>query len=199
MVTKPVTDWESVEREYRAGIRSGRDIGAEFGCSHTAIQKKADKEGWTRDLAAKIRAKANEKVAKEQVAKSVAMETSVTEQAIIEANATMQADIILAHRSDIRRNRELAKALLVELEGQTGNLELFAQLGTLLNAPDEKGIDKLNDLYRKVISLPSRVDSMKKLAETLKTLIGLEREAFGIDSRGSVGETIESLLEKLDG
>ena len=47
-------------------------------------------------------------------------------------------------------------------------------------SPDDKGQDKLNDLYHKIISMPQRVKSMKDLSDTLKTLIGLEREAYSI-------------------
>ena len=49
-------------------------------------------------------------------------------------------------------------------------------------------MDKLNEAYRKAISLPTSIDGAKKLAETLKTLIGIERQAFGLgDGSGSGG------------
>jgi hypothetical protein len=35
-----------------------------------------------------------------------------------------------------------------------------------------------------VISSVGRIDSMKKLSDTLKTLVGLEREAYGIAAAG---------------
>ena len=63
----------------------------------------------------------------------------------------------------------------------------------MLRSEDDKGMDKMNDLYRKVVSTPSRIDSVKKLADTLKTLVGLEREAWGIASDngdGNVGLTV---------
>lgn len=181
-------DWESVEREYRAGIRSVRDIGSEFGCSHTAIQKRATRDGWTRDLSGKIRAKAAEKVAKDAVANSVATETKADEKAIVEANAEVQAGLIRAHRTDITRYRTLCQRLLSQLEAETGEPELFDQIGELLAAPNDKGVDKLNEAYMKAISLPSRIDGAKKLAETLKTLIGLERQAFGLSDSPDGGK-----------
>lgn len=52
------TDWEAVERDYRAGLLSVREIGLAHGVSHTAINKRAKKHGWDRDLKGKIRAKA---------------------------------------------------------------------------------------------------------------------------------------------
>ena len=73
-------------------------------------------------------------------------------------------------------------ALLEELERQTGaeNVALLEQMGELMRREDDKGVDKLNDLYTKVIALPGRIDGMKKLTESLKGLIALEREAYGI-------------------
>ncbi len=44
--------------------------------------------------------------------------------------------------------------------------------------PDDKGQDKLNEIYHKVISMPERVKSVKALSEALKNLIGLERQAY---------------------
>lgn len=177
---KPAPDWERIEADYRAGLLSVREIAASQGISHTAIQKRAKAEGWERDLGAKIKAKAEALVAKREVAKSVAMETAATERVIVEANAEVIASVRMAHRTDIARARRLAMTLLEELEVETGNVDLFHELGEILRAEDDKGQDKRNDIYRKVISSAGRIDGMKKLAETLKVLISLEREAYGL-------------------
>ena len=109
--------------------------------------------------------------------------------AIIAANATVAANVILEHRTDIRRGRTLFQNLLTELEGQVADPGLFEQLGDLMDtsteADDEGGRarqDKLNEIYRKVISMPGRVDSAKKLTETLEKLVKMERQAFGLDN-----------------
>jgi len=177
---KPAPDWERIEDDYRAGLLSVREIAASQGISHTAIQKRAKAEGWERDLGAKIKAKAEALVAKREVAKTVATEAAATERIIVEANAEVIAGVRMAHRTDIARARRLAMSLLDELEVETGSLDLFTELGELLRSEDDKGQDKRNDVYRKVISSAGRIDGMKKLAETLKVLIGLEREAYGI-------------------
>lgn len=174
---KASVDWEAIEKEYRAGIRSVRDIGAEHGVSHVGINKRAKREGWVRNLAAKIRAKAESLVTRDVVTSSVTMET---EREIIEANANMQANVIRTHRKDITRYRSLCEKLLQEIELQTGEILTFEQLGELMYAPNDKGVDKRNELYVKTISTASRVDSVKKMVDTLKTLIGLERQAFGL-------------------
>ncbi|MGA4409284.1 hypothetical protein ACI2VP_05210 [Ralstonia nicotianae] len=177
---KPAPDWERIEADYRAGLLSVREIAASQGISHTAIQKRAKAEGWERDLGAKIKAKAEALVAKREVAKSVATETAATERLIVEANAEVIAGVRMTHRQDIARARKLAMTLLEELEVETGRIDLFEELGEILRSEDDKGQDKRNDIYRKVISSAGRIDGMKKLAETLKVLISLEREAYGL-------------------
>jgi hypothetical protein len=184
---KDAPDWERIEAEYRAGVLSVREIASAHGISHVAISKRAKRDGWTRDLSKRIQDKAERLVTTRTVTSEVTTEQAVTDRTIVEANAEVIAGIRLAHRKDIARSRTLAMSLLSELESQTGDTELYEQLGELLRSPDEKGIDKLNDLYQKVIALPSRVDSAKKLSETLKNLIGLERDAYGISEAALPG------------
>ena len=173
-------DWERIELDYRAGVKTLRQIAEENDVTHGAINKRAKRDGWERDLSAKIVAKAESLVSKAEVSKQVSIEALVTERAVIEANAQAIADVILSHRKDIQRNRSLAGKMLSELEAQTNDPELFEQLAELMAEPDQSGVDKLNILYRKVLSLPSRIDSAKKLAETMRVMVALEREAFGV-------------------
>lgn len=197
---KPSLDWLAMEPIYRSGIRTLRSIGDEFGCSHSAIRKHAEANGWVRDLDAKIRATAKSKVSKMLVSKEVAKQRLVTENQVIEANANMQAMAILGERKDTQRMRNLVMNLSEELETTTSNIDLFHELGELMRAPDDNGMDKLNDIYRRVIALPSRIDSMKKLADTLKTLIALEREVLGIDAKTDQEENpIAALMKAISG
>lgn len=194
-------DWERIESFFRAGLLSVREIASANGVSHTAIQKRAKAEGWDRNLNAKIQAKAEALVAKREVAKQVATATTATERMVVEANALAIAEVRNAHRADIGRFKRLALDLLRELEAETGDPELFEQLGDILRAEDDKGQDRRNDVYRRVISSAGRVDSMKKLAETLRILIGLEREAYGIVDvsapTNSAADVLKELVEHL--
>ena len=178
---KKSVDWEQVEKDYRTGLLTDRALGEKHGVSHTAIQKRAKREEWVKDLTARIRQKAEEKVAKIEVAKEVAKEDLATERQLVNANADVVANIMIGHRSDASRLRRVVTALLEKVEAIVKESELFEQIGDLCAAPDEKGIDKINDLYRKVIELPAQTDTTKKLAETMKILIELERKIFKID------------------
>ncbi|AIY40168.1 Putative bacteriophage protein [Collimonas arenae] len=202
-MTKPANstvDWERIEADYRAGLLSLREISsANPGANHVAIARRAKKEGWIRDLSAKIKAQADNLVTKQAVTEEVTQQRAVTDRQIVEVNAQVIANIRIAHRKDIQRFRALAISLLSELEAETGSLDLFIELGELLRKEDDKGVDKRNDLYMKVISSASRVDSAKKLAETLKILVGLEREAYGLvdsQSKEIAADNLASVLEQ---
>ena len=196
-------DWEKIEFDYRAGILSLREIAVTHGITEGAIRKRAKRDSWDRDLTAKIKSKAESLVRKELVRNEVrnSPEYQATEKEIVEANASLQANALLDHRKDIKRHRNLSIALLAEVEAQTNDHELFEKLGELMRQEDDKGQDKLNEVYRKVISTPSRIDSMKKMSDTLKTLIALEREAIGLDDKEAAkdGGVIDDFLKRCSG
>ena len=195
MTDKQPVDWERIEQLFRAGVLSLREIAAACpGSNHVAIARRAKKEGWVQDLSAKIKAKANDLVTRQAVTADVTAERAVTDRALIEINAQVIANVRMAHRGDIRRSRSVANKLLDELEGLTDNRDLFEQLGELLRSEDVKGQDKRNDLYMRVIDLPARTKTMKDLADTLKNLIALERQAYDLGNKpeGEGGDKPES-------
>ncbi|MHC8403601.1 hypothetical protein [Pseudomonas sp. TMB3-21] len=206
MADKITPDWERIEQLYRAGLLSVREIAASQGITHGAINKRAKRDGWVRDLKAKIKAKADSLVSKSLVSTPVSMDTIKSERDTVEANAQVIASIRIGHRTDIGRYRRLANKLLDELEGLTDNRELFEELGELLERPDDNGMDKLNDLYRKVIDLPTRTKTLKELGDTLKNLIALERQAYDVgaeqpnDDRSKLTEDeLDRRIAKLSG
>lgn len=184
---KAAPDWERIELDYRAGIKSLREISDGSGVSHVTISKRAKKAGWVRSLTAKIQAKADDLVNKAGVNSCVNAVNAVSERQIVEVNAEAIATIKLAHRKDIHRKRAIVARLMDELEAQVGpeNAALLADLGEIMREPDESGQDKLNDLYRKIISLPERAKTAKTLAETLRITVDMERQAFGMDAKGA--------------
>jgi hypothetical protein len=182
---KKVTDWEALRRDYKANLLSNRELGTKYGVSEAAIRKKAKTgeakgEDWARDLGARIQQKAEEIVRKRVALAVDPEEKRATDRQIIEVNANAIVTIRMAHRKDIATAKGLVMELLDEVIHQTKHRDLYEALGDLLRKPDENGMDKLNDLYFKIIDRDGRVKSAKLLADSLKTLIGLEREAWNI-------------------
>jgi hypothetical protein len=192
-------DWEAIESAYRAGLLSIREIASQHGITHGAINKRAKRDGWERDLSSKIKNKADSLVSKKEVSTQVSSENKLNERILIEANAEVIANIRMEHRGDIRKARNITNALFEELGAECADIELFKKLGELLANPDQNGRDKLNEVYMAVISMPERVKSMKALSETLKNLITLERQAYNIDDTpkdNSVSQ-LSDLMDKL--
>lgn len=184
MSDKRTIDWEAVELDYRAGVKTLRTIAAEHGCAESAIRKRAKRDEWERDLEAKVRQKADELVRKAEVRKAVRTtpEYVATEKEKVEVLANVQANVMLGQRKDVGVTREIFCALQQELLFQVTNIELFDKLGELMFSPDDKGVDKLNEAYKKAMSLPSRISSFKNMTDSEKVLVGIEREVFNIGS-----------------
>ncbi len=184
-------DWAVIEADYRAGIKPLRQIAEENGITHGAINKRAKKQDWERSLAAKIKAKADALVSKAAVSTEVSTAQLVTEKAVVEANATMQYQIRMEHRADIKRSRSLFQNLLGELELTGSHAEEIEKLFEMVHeapaedapAAERQSYTRLCKMLNDVLSIPGRVDSGKKIVEMLKNLVALEREAFGIDDK----------------
>ncbi|EIV6999518.1 hypothetical protein L9475_005339 [Klebsiella pneumoniae] len=190
-------DWEAIESAYRAGLMSLREIASQHGISEGAIRKRAKRDDWSRDLAAKVKVRADDLVRKAEVRKQVRTETALSERVLIEATAEVVAAVRMEHRGDIRRAREITNALFDELGAECADIDSLRKLGELMLSPDENGRDKLNEIYHSIISMPERVKAVKALSDALKNLIGLERQAYDID--GPEGDnSVKQLSELMD-
>ncbi|CQJ12547.1 Uncharacterised protein [Yersinia mollaretii] len=196
-MTKP--DWEAIESAYRAGLMSIREIASQHGITHGAINKRAKRDGWERDLKAKIKAKADSLVSKREVSTQVSTEKALSERILIEANAEVIANVRMEHRGDIRRAREITNALFDELGAECADIEALRKLGELMLQPDENGRDRLNEIYQSIIALPERVKAVKALSDAMKNLIGLERQAYDIgeDKGDNVVSKLSDLMDSL--
>ena len=183
--SRQAADWERIELDYRAGIKTLRQIGQEHGITHGAINKRAKRDGWERDLSLKIQTKADALVSK-AVSSEVSKESRLAEKQVIEVNAQAVAAVRLSQRQDIERARRLSVSLLDELERQTARPELFEQIEQVLaEQPDGMPLNaaarnKLQEGLSKAMSLAGRSSTMRSLAESLRVLVGLERQAWGI-------------------
>ena len=180
---RPAVDWEAVEREYRIGLKTLRQIADSHGITHGAINKRAKKEGWTRDLSAKVSAKTEELVSKALVSKTVSKENSASERQIVEANANVCARVVLDQRQDLSDSAELERKLMEELLVMTDKVDQFREFGEMMRSPDEFGQDKTNDNYFGAISHAQRVKSAKLLMDMRKARIETERKVLRLDDQ----------------
>jgi hypothetical protein len=196
-------DWPAVERDFRTGKFTTRELGGKYGCSHAAVGQRARKEGWKQDLAQAVRqatsailvegvvvpkavhAQVSRAVSKE--AKRQAASTFQTTQETILAAAEVNKSVILCHRDDIKRAREAAMGLLeeVRMSGLT-DADRVVLLRVLADDEDADAETMLaaRAAIVKLTSLPVRVTGVKALADALTKLQAAERVAFGLDDKG---------------
>lgn len=200
MTKNKQVDWATIERDYRAGVKTDRQIGKEHGLSHTGIQKRAQKEGWDRDLRARIHAKAEALVARRAVAKELAKERLATDKQVVEANAELQANLIRSHRADLQEGRQIVNSLLLELKA-VSSAELQKALEVVL-AERQAHVrsDVLQRAFDAALALSGRAGIVHKLASALVILIEKERIAFGIEKgEGSQEDAITAALRLVSG
>lgn len=136
-------DWAAIEKDYRAGTQSIREIAAWYQISDTAIRKRAKAEGWER------------------------VEIRAGSQQVRAANhANPVADKPVPKIEEvIGRGRNLADRLLDELDAETmhkGELETII----MMSENDPARIAAL----QQAVSLPTRAKTLQTIALALKTM-----------------------------
>lgn len=173
-------DWEAVERDYRTGRFTLRELEAQHGVSYAQISRKANELGWSKDLREVIKQATDAAVLRETVTQA---QKDVTDAVLVAAEVNTQ--VILGHRKDIASTRSVAASLLEELSRSAllaDEQELLTQVlaGAGAEPADEA---RIRATVQKALSLPSRVGSVKQLADTFDKLQLAERRAFGLDEK----------------
>ena len=190
-VIKPLkvdADWEAIEGMYRAGLLSVREIARSHGISHVAILKRAKAEGWKRDLTEKVR----QEVTTGLVTTEVTTGNKVTERQMVEAAATQIITLVREHRGQISRNRALVDKLMAQLELAADNRDLLEGIIDEVETCSTGASSQRHAALMKAVSLSTHAGVLKNLAETLKILIGLEREAFNVSAATSEPAAVDS-------
>ena len=177
------TDWEAVERDYRTNQWTLRELGRKHSVSHQAISNKAEKLGWTQDLAIAIKQATNAKLVATLVDKKVANSNQTVANTILAA-AEVNKSVILGHRTGLKAITDVKRTLLNQIEQAAANMTDLAEIIEMVRKPDDNGIDRANDALKKAMSRSALVDDLKKLADVDEKVRKGEREAFGLDDDG---------------
>lgn len=202
---KKQVDWGVVEKHYRAGLKSLRTIAEENGITEGAIRKRAKRDSWTRDLEEKIQQKAKEKVRKAIVRTESTQLTPETEKAQVEAYSDVVALVDETQRADVKRALDIQRQLMEEL-AVLSDPKFAETLEAIGEAMDESGptanggwkTDKVNELYRYIISLAGRIKMAKEMAAGHGVYIPLQRKMFGLDAEKKQTSEIDELLKRIN-
>ena len=175
------TDWQAVERDYRTGSFTLRELEAKHGANNGTISRRAAKLGWTQDLSNAVKHATNSALIESVLAEKSSNAQQSTAVAVLAA-AEVNKTVILGHRQDIRYTRDVAVSLLDELAASRMLAEEQELLVEILAGEGAEHVDvsRARSVVRKALDLPSRVSSIKALAETFSKLQAMERDAFGL-------------------
>lgn len=212
---KKDVDMVSLEVDYRLGIASVRALGTKYGISGARVDQMAEEHGWERDLSARIAAKTQTKLAKKlveadkQVAKQQTALTPLREATVdtrVDMMASLQADLLSTHRTDIEQYQTMCNGFLNELHVQGLCDADLARIGELIamvetqgeEQPDTDAIQKRLNAFYKILNLGGRADTFKKLVDAKAKLIILERLAYGVkETPSGFGEdSLEARLKR---
>jgi hypothetical protein len=132
---------------------------------------------------------ADEAMVSGKVSGKVDKSTKVSELETINANAVCVAEVMFSQRLGAIETAEIGKKLKADLMAVVSSRDLLEQLGELMQSPDEAGIDKMNEAYRRTISLPGLVDTYKKLVDAEEKANANARRAFNIKDEDGEKET----------
>lgn len=178
---RPDVDWAAIERDYRVGQLTVREIARQYGIAASSITRRAEKNGWARDFSDEIRAKTQAALLRN------------TESATPERNAPTREDLavavetnvslVLGHRKGLARLRIIAEKLATQLDADSDDIKDIEEAIEEETAGD-KNPERRNRML-KAVSLGSRAGIARELSQVLKNLIPLERQAFNLDEKGS--------------
>lgn len=212
-------DWAAIHYAYRAGLLSLRSIGATHGVTAAGILKRAKREGWQRDLAPAIRVAANVQLQRQAVNTGNTL-GHAPERRIIAENAQMQVDVVVSHRRRVAQAMGILRQLVEELSVQTANIDALRNFAAVaaevkagmrdaqsgIRVPEvatcgqETRFAQAHGAFLAAISLYSRAQVLHRLADSLRTLVAIEREAFGISDRHEDGtRDVVAALRELSG
>lgn len=189
-------DWNRIERLYRAGILSLREIARECNMSEATLRYHAKKNGWKRDLTDEVRKTTRTKMV-ENLAKVfddgkgvIDHLKNITDEQIIEEASRTQVEVVRQHQRTLGSGHSLAMRMLNELDVTTTHRGEMEEMIKSTIAPRRQGAALA------AISLPQRAAVMRDLATAVRLWVTLERQAFNIADDRDKGTNDEQ--RKLD-
>jgi hypothetical protein len=152
-------DWERIEADYRAGIKTNYEIAAEHKTSEGNIRREAKKNGWEKDLTARIQTRVATLVRSNL--------TAGKEGEIVDSAAQMLAVVEMDHMAGCRRTRELLNDMLKDYEAEYSGATIRQRLPVISKLVETQ--DKLYSMERKILRLdtapPGQSDMANKSIE----------------------------------
>jgi len=169
-------DWEAIERDYRLGQLSVREIARRYVIEASTITRKAKKESWVRDFSEEVKARTRAgliETAKQQ-AQQHATESNEALRDGVEVAVETNLRVLRQHQTGIRQNSG-------RLDKLTEKFDVLLELAADLN------------------EISKAASAFESMVRSQKTLVGLERQALNIDEESPADNPVGEFLKACSG
>lgn len=153
-------DWEAIEKDYRAGILSIREIARRHGCHEATIRGRGRRYGWHRDLTEEIRTRT-----RTRVSRKAPEEVKLTEEEAIEEAVEQQVAVIRRHQGEFIEQWEQIHSLQVNVKN---GIEVI-----MVKDGKEK-------VVRLELTIQQKATVLNAVSNASARLVPLERQAYNI-------------------
>ena len=173
---KEQIDWEAVERDYRIGSLSVREIARRYEIEASTITRRAKKESWARDY--------SEEVKRRTRAGMVELATQHAQQDATECNTALRDGIDVAVETNLKVLRE----------HQSGIRENHKRLSRLTEQFDtiSAGISDMHEMTK-------ATSSFEAIIRAQKLVISMEREALNLGEAEKTSDPLSALISAVSG
>lgn len=176
----PRKDWNEAEKLFRLGQLSAAEIGRQIGASTSTVTRHMAEHGITQDTAAEVRRRTRAAIATQRNnATTQETNATITEEDINDA-VKVNIALVMEHRKDLQRLKQLEDKLLTELEGEPTKLYLSSYQGVIV----EKVVG---------LTVTEKSATLLNLSAVRAKRIDKQLQAFGIGDKSPMGDAIESL------
>lgn len=174
------TDWEAVERDYRATSLTLKELGIKYDCKPSAIANQAKRKGWQRDLTDAVKHATSARLIQVSVAEAVGAAVESGSKSAAQA----ATDAVLAQAE-------------INVRIITSHRKRLAELHDLVDSAKDK-LEQVGENLVDVREAAVFVQAAANLAGATKTLIEQERKAFGLDEEGAKkADSYEDMLRNI--
>lgn len=197
---RPSHDWEAIERDYRSGRFTLRELSALHGPNGpdaATIKRRADKHKWEKDLAEAVRIATRAKVIEATVAAEAAARATETQQAVAVAQqavassvsvaSDIAAKVVIEHRARAKRAAEVARGILEELSAAAAldeDRELIAEI-LAGDGADPGKVAEARQAIQRALGIGARASTVQKLTDSLAKAQAMEERAYRLEDAPS--------------
>jgi hypothetical protein len=182
MCRRNISDWEAIEKVYRAGQLSANQIAKQFEVAPSSITRRAKREGWERDLSEQVRQKTRNDMLRQAhgIDKKPGPGTADPKE-LIETAAAANVIVLRQHVASLGTGRDLVDRMMDELFASTTHVGELEEMIEEETAGDKNPRERQSML--RAVSLPQRAGVLRDLSAALQRLINSERQALNLDGQ----------------